>query len=68
MPERENWRIDARVPSRSGAYSSLILSLISAWPSGVILMPCTVPIGVPPVCTGLPFTSWPALMNLAVTV
>jgi hypothetical protein len=28
----------------------------------------TLPIGVPPDCTGLPFTIWPAFMNLAVTV
>ena len=47
MPDWENWRIAARVPCRNGVYFSSILSLISAWPSSVISIPVTVPIGVP---------------------
>jgi hypothetical protein len=46
----------------------LILSLISAWPSSVILIPWTEPTAVPPVCTGLPLTSCPAFWNFAVIV
>ena len=45
MPDWENWRISARVPRRSGAWSSSIDIVISAWPSSVILMPFTEPIG-----------------------
>ena len=57
----------AWVPSRSGAFPSLILIVTSAWPLAVISMPLTEPTETPPICTGLPRTSWPALMNSALT-
>ena len=40
----------------------------SAWPSWVTSMSLTLPTLTPPALTWLPLTSWPALMNSAVTV
>ena len=68
MPDWENWRIRARVPTRSGALSSCTVIVTSAWPLSVISMPCTEPMATPPDCTGLPLTSWPPLMKVALTV
>ena len=53
MPDWENCRISARVPRRRGEWSSSIVSLISAWPSSVILMPFTLPTGTPPHLDGV---------------
>jgi hypothetical protein len=68
MPESEAWRTIARVPRRSGAWSSEIDIVISAWPSAVRSMFSTLPICWPLTCTRLPLTSCEAFWNWALTV
>jgi hypothetical protein len=68
MPDCENCRIAARVPTWIGALSSLIDSLTSAWPSSVMVMSSTDPTATPPTCTGFPLTSWPPFWKVAVTL
>ncbi len=67
MPDSEAWRTIARVPRRSGEWSESIDSVISACPSAVRSIFLTVPTFWPPTCTRLPFTSWEAFWNRALT-
>ena len=68
MPDSELARIVAVVPSCSGARSSSISILTSAWASSVSAMSVIVPIGLPPTWTWLPVTSWPAFWKTALTL
>ncbi len=68
MPDSDAWRTIARVPRRSGAWASSIDIVTSAWPSGVRSMFSTLPTDWPLTCTRLPFTSWDAFWNRALTV
>jgi hypothetical protein len=40
----------------------------SAWPSSLMSIDSTDPIDTPPICTGLPLTTWDESMNRAVTL
>ncbi len=68
IPDSDDWRMAARVPEGSGEWSSSTDISTTARPSSASATSCTDPMVTPPLCTGLPFTIWAALVNVPVTV
>ncbi len=58
----------ALVPRRSGAKSPSTVKVTSARPSWLTSISSTLPTVLPATRTSLPFTSWPAFTNSAVTL